>query len=414
MAAAWVSTITRREAIQTARRPFESRFPIFRKWGLQSRFDSTLTAGDGVASPAGEPSRAEVLLMFTTMLALHLVTLCRAGSFWEVVVSRTDDMDYVEVADIIRHWHFAGGPVSQYFWGFPYVIAAVSAVLAIPPLLAAVIISVVASLALCPLLYRLYGSWASGAFLVVNFLWLQLAMEGASEPLFMCLLYASLLAARADRWRAAALLASFATTVRPVGVLALLSFAIVLGMRRMYRQLADATLVGVTIGVLYVIPLWIFFKTPFANFVGYRGDWGPDGRPITYPFKALISSFLAALHSHNASWYTLALFVAWPLVALLCVLAMWLPGRRRALVARHLPEALFASIYVLFFFLYNNSEICWLYSRFLIPVLPLLVYSCRELIPRDRRILWGTAMLSALLSSAGLVHFRNVFGFSLR
>ena len=395
-----------RNDIEAVRRRLATWFPTLRKWGRQPRFDC--------AAETHEPSQLEVLLMFAAMLAVHLAAVCRAGSFWEVVVSRTDDMDYVEVADIIRHWHFAGGPASQYFWGFPYAIAAVSALLAIPPLLASVLISVVASLALCLLLHRLYGGWATTVFLLSNFVWIQLAMEGSSEPLFMCLLYASFLVSRSARWSVASLLASLATTVRPVGIFALLSFAIVLGMRRMCRQLAGATTVGVAIGALYLIPLWIFFKTPFANFVGYRGDWGPAGWPITYPFGALISSFLAAIHNHNASWYTLVLFIVWPLLALVGMFRTWFPGKRDTLAALHLPEALFATFYTSFFFLYSNFEICWLFSRFLIPVLPLLVYACRGWIPRDRRVLWGTAMLSALLSSAGLVHFRNVFGFSLR
>ncbi|MGO8788523.1 MAG: hypothetical protein ACLQVL_14235 [Terriglobia bacterium] len=365
------------------------------------------------ASDSSEPSRLEVLLMLVMMLALHLLTVCRAGKFWELVVSRTDDMNYVEVADIIRLWHFSGGPISQYFWGFPYTIAAVSTLLSIPELMAAVVISVFASLALCLLLHRLYGGWVTAVFLLVNFIWIQLSVEGGSEPLFMCLLFASFLAARSDRWTLAVFLASLSTTVRPVGVFALLSFAIVLTRRKSYRQLAVITLIGLAIGVLYVIPLGIFFGTPFANFIGYHGDWGPRGWPLTYPFGALISSFLAALHNHNVRWYTLTLFVAWPLVAVVSTVAIWLPRNRQGFVAKYRSEALFASIYTLFLLLYNNFEIVWLFSRFLIPVLPLLVFSLRDWIPRDRRVLWGAGVLSALLSSASLVHFRNVFGFSL-
>ena len=351
--------------------------------------------------------------MLVMMLALHLLTVCRAGNFWELVVSRTDDMNYVEVAGIIRHWHFAGGPISQYFWGFPYAIAGVSAFLSIPELMAAVVVSVLASLALCLLLHRLYGGWVTAVFLLINYIWIQLSVEGGSEPLFMCLLFASFLAVRSDRWALAALLASLSTTVRPVGVFALLSFAIVLARRKSYRQLAIITLLGLTIGVLYVIPLWTIFGTPFANFVGYRGDWGSHGWPLTYPFGALISSFLASLHNHNARWYTLTLFVAWPLAALVSTVAIWFPRNRQGFVARYQAEALFASAYTLFFFLYNNFEIVCLFSRFLVPALPLLVFSLRAWIPRDRRVLWGAAVLSALLSSASLVHFKNVFGFSL-
>jgi hypothetical protein len=260
------------------------------------------------------------------------------------------------------------------------------------------------------LLHRLYGGWVTAVFLLINFEWIQLSVEGGSEPLFMCLLFVSFLMARSGRWYLAALLASLSTTVRPVGVFALVCLAIVLARQKSYRQLAVFTLIGLVIGVLYVIPLWRLYGTPFANFMGYRGDWGPHGWPLTYPFGALISSFLASLQ--KARWYSLTLFAAWPLLALVSTVAIWLPRNRHGFLAKYQPEALFASIYTFFYFSYNNGEIVWLFSRFLIPVLPLLVFSLRDWIPHDRRLLWAAAVLSALLSSAGLVHFKNVFGFS--
>jgi hypothetical protein len=360
-----------------------------------------------------EPSRLEVLLMLLMMMALHLLIVCRATSFWALAAARTDDLDYVEVADIIRHWHFGGGPITQYFWGFPYTIVGVSTLFSISELKAAVVISVLASLALCVLLHRLYGGWVTTVFLVINFEWMRLSVEGGSEPLFMCLLFASFLAARSDWWNSAALLASLATTVRPVGVLALMCFAIVLARRKSYRRLAVITLIGLAIGVLYVIPLWRCWGTPLANFIGYSGDWGPQRRPLTYPFGALISSFLAALHRQHLRWYTLTLFAVWPFVAVVGTAAIWLPRNRHGFLERYHTEALFASVYAFFFISYNNFEIVWLFSRFLIPALPLFVFSLRDWIPHDRRVFWGAAVLCALLSAADLVHFRNVFGFSL-
>jgi hypothetical protein len=229
----------------------------------------------------------------------------------------------------------------------------------------------------------------------------------------MCLLYASFLAVRSGRWNLATLLASLSTTVRPVGVLALLSFAAVLALRRGYRQLAIISLIGLAIGALYVAPLWILLGTPFANFIGYRGDWGPTGWPLTYPFGALVSSYFGALRLH-LHWYTLAHFAAWPMVALVGAVTVWLPQNRGKFSGLRQPEALFASLYVLFCLTYNNFEVVWHFSRFVIPVLPLLVFAMRDWIPRDRRVLWGAAILTALLASADLVHFQNVFGFRLR
>jgi hypothetical protein len=93
--------------------------------------------------------------------------------------------------------------------------------------------------------------------------------------------------------------------------------------------------------------------------------------------------------------------------------AVWLP-RNRQRFAGYQPEALFVSIYTVFLVSYSDySDIGGGFPRFLIPALPLLVFALRDCIPRDRRALWGGAVLSALLSSAAMVGFKNVFGFKL-
>jgi hypothetical protein len=217
-----------------------------------------------------------------------------------------------------------------------------------------VLISMLASPAVCVLVHRLYGGWVAAAFVFVNFQRIQLSVEGGSEPLFMCLLYASFLAARSSRWKIAALLASLSTTVRPVGVFALLCFAVVLAKRKSYRQLAVITLIGLAIGMLYVMPIWLVLGNPFANFTGYRSDWGPHGWPVTYPFGALIPSYLAGLHI--VRWPVMALFVAWLGVALVGTVAMWLP-RSRERFSLYQAEALFASMYTLFFLSFSYSDV---------------------------------------------------------
>ncbi len=359
-----------------------------------------------------EPSLWEVLLMFAAVSVVHVLTVCRVRSFWDVAARQLDNGAYLQLATIIRNWHFTGEEMPHHFWGFPYAIAGVSNLFSISQLTAMVTISVLSSLAVCLLVHRLYGGWVAAAFVFINYEWILLSVEGGSEPLCMCFLYASFLAARSGRWNIAAFLASLSTTVRPVGVFALLAFAAVLSMRKSYRQLTAITLIGLGVGVLYVVPLWIILGSPFANFIGYRGDWGPQGWPLTYPFGALVPSYLMALYA-DTRWYTLAFLAVWPVMALAGAVMIWLPGNRRRFSAMYQPEALFASIYTLFLLSYNYLGVVWYFSRFLVPIVPLLVFSMRDWIPRDRRVLWGAAVLSALLASAELIHFQNVFGFRL-
>jgi hypothetical protein len=351
-------------------------------------------------------------MMIAMMFALHLWLVCRVSNFWDIAISVTDDMDHMRVATIIENWHFSGGPVPANFWGFPYAIAAFSKFFSTPELMATVLISALGSLTVSLLVHRLYGGWVAAAFVLINFDWIRVSIEGGSEPLFMCFLYASFLAARSDRWSLAALLAALGTTVRPLGILALVAFAAVLARRKNYRQLSVITLIGLAIGVLYVLPFWLLIGNPYASILGYRGDWGPHGWPLTYPFGALVSSFLMTFQT-NTRWHMFVYSAAWPILALVGIMATWFPHNRKILWTKYQPEALFAATYTVFFLSYNYSQIFWFFSRFMIPVLPLLVFSLRDWIPRDRRVLWGAAAVSALLSSAMLVHFKSVFGFNL-
>lgn len=341
--------------------------------------------------------------------------VARAKNFWDVAAAWGDNQFYLAVAAIIRNWRFSGGVLPQPFWGFPYAIAGISGLFRIPALTALVIVSMFGALAACVLVHRLYGGWVAAFFVFINYEWLYPSVEGGSEPLFLCLLLASFLAARSERWNLAALLASLGTTVRPVGVFALVAFAAGLAVRRRYRQLAVITLIGLAIGVLYLVPLRVILGSAFANFSGYKSDtegWGTNGWPLTYPFGALIPSYLTAFHSLR--WTCIVFSPVWLLVALVGTVAMWLPRIRPRFSAGNQSEALFASIYILFLVSFNAIDyIAQSIPRYLIPVLPLLLFALRDWIPRYRRVIWVGAILSALVASAGIVGFKNVFGFRL-
>jgi len=351
--------------------------------------------------------------LFAVTASVHLFTVCRVGSFWDLSNTWFDRADYLTLATMIRHGRFPDGLVPPYFWGFPYAIAGISKLFSIPESVALVLIAMSASLAVCVLVHHLYGGWVATLFIFLNYQWIQLSVEGGSEPLFVLLVYASFEAVRSARWHWAALLASLSATVRPVGVFALLSFAVILARRKSYGQLAATAVIALASGALYVLPLWIVLGSPWGNFSGYQSDWGSPGNawPLTYPFGALIRGYLAGLH--EVRWPNYVMSLAWLGVGVVGGVAIWLP-RNRQKFAKLQPEALFASIYILFFISYNSVQYAaWNLPRFFIPVLPLLLFSLRDWIPRDRRVLWTAAVLSALLASAGVVSFRKVFGFKL-
>jgi hypothetical protein len=367
-----------------------------------------ITGGEANTHP-GEPSLWEVLSMLVMMFVLHLLAVCRVTSFWEAA-DWLDNTSYIEIARTIRQGHSAGGSFPHHFWGFPYAVAAVSKLLGIRELTAIVVISMLGSLAVCALVHRLYGGWVAAVFIFINYQWIEISVEGGSEPLFMCLLCASFLAARSNRWNLAALLAALGTTVRPVGVLALLSLAAVLAWRRSYRQLATVTLIGLGIGILYIMPIWTLYGSPFTNFTQYRGDWGASGWPLTYPFHTLATSYWEFLHLDFIHWYTFANFSISVALALVGTAAMWL-HRTREEFPLYPTETLFASLYTLFLISYNYHYIVGHFPRYLLPIVPILLYALRDWIPRVRPLLWVGAMLSALLSAAARVGFENLIRF---
>jgi hypothetical protein len=379
-----------------------------------SRFQAMPSHAVNVTSDSdrSEPSLSEVLLMLMAVFGVYLLIVGRSRDFWKISISWGDNHGYLDIASIIQNWHFAGGAAPVHFWGLPYMIVGISRLFSVPELMALVLVSTLGSLTMCISVHRLYGGWvAIAVFGFINYRWIYMSMEGGAEPLFMCLVYASFLAARRGQWNIASLLASLSTIVRPLGVFALLAFAAILLMRRSYRQLTAITLIGLGMGVLYFVPLWTLLGSPFANFIACRADWAPSGLPLTYPFGSLVFNYLAA---YQLRWPVVVWSIAWLVMALLGAVAMWFPRNRQRLSVSNQPEALFAVMYILFIVSYNYAEgVAWDLPRFLMPIYPLLLLSLRNWIPKNRLVLWAAAGLSALMASAAMVGFRNVFGFSL-
>jgi hypothetical protein len=344
-------------------------------------------------------SMPEVLGMLAMVVTVHLLVVSRVKSFGDVVASWGDNPAYLEIAAIVRQWHFPGGPLPYHFWGFPFAIAGVARLFSLPAASALSAVSLGASVAVYALVQRLYGGRVAAAtFVFLNYQWILSFVEGGSEPLFMCLLYASFLAVRVERWTLASLLASLATTVRPVGIFALVCVAIVLVRRKRYGQLVAITGVGLAIGVLYVTPVWVLLGSPLANFFGYQSDWR-NGWPLTYPLGAVIPGFFA--FPAGVRWTHYAMSVTWLLIGIAGGVTIWRSRNRQDFTAFQ-PEAMFTSLYVLFYLSYNllpvygASEL----PRFFFPVLPPILFSWRDWLPRDRRVLWASALLSALLTAA--------------
>jgi len=101
--------------------------------------------------------------------------------------------------------------------------------------------SIVSSAVAAGIAYRLWGGWIARLFAILSFDWLQRSYMGGSEPFFVALLFGAFWAVRRERWALAALLASCATVVRPLGIFALIGIGLLPLWRHDYRRFATAT-----------------------------------------------------------------------------------------------------------------------------------------------------------------------------
>ena len=321
---------------------------------------------------AKEPSLVEALLVMSSALIIELLMIVRHGVFWDATAYWLDNRSYTNITLVLLGRKASASLTEHHFWGLPYLTAAVSTATSasIPFSLSA--ISIAAALCTCVLIHRMYGGWVATVFAAISVEWLRLSLLGASEPLFMCLLLASFLAARSNRWALAAFVAAVATTVRPVGIIALVAMAGVLAAQRKWKTLCVSAALAASVACLYFIPIYLLVGDPLINIERYRTDWGESGFPLTLPFVTMIQSYREM--THTGTWGGWSRYIMWPLIllvslaflvsrkarwrllnehpaeqhSLLCIWLSWFPtltsispGTSRASSSRYCPSSCF-------------------------------------------------------------------------
>ena len=168
---------------------------------------------------------SELLLMQTVAATSFGVTLLIIHGWHGAILHFGDTAAYLEVATAIRNWSFHGLDIQQ-FMGYPYAIAVLSLISRLPLVSSLWLIAVGASVASTLLVARLLGSRVAAYFAFTNFSWLQLSFLGGSEPLAVALGMGAFLCYRRGHTVFAVLLASLATTVRPLMIFALIGIGI--------------------------------------------------------------------------------------------------------------------------------------------------------------------------------------------
>jgi len=374
--------------------------------GILARKAPSPPADALTAPPAvvrSKPSQLEIISLAGLGFVLFISTISLARNYFSAIDNFGDSMGYMNLASAIRRWDFSGIAIKQ-FWGLPYAMAALSKLTGASDRTALLVLSFVPSLLSGLLARRLWGGWVAGYFLILNFDWLQRSLLGGSEPLFVCLLFAAFLCVRQERWMVAALLASFATVVRPLGLFALVGIGLTLLREREFRKFAAATLIGLLVGVLYAIPLASHFGDPLANVNSYHNRAWQGGWLFGFPFYAIIKGTLV----YPAPWTNLVLSFGWILLVLAAVVVMVRSQPFHTYCRSHAVEAMFLVPYLWCLFTYNYPY--WArgnFARFAIPILPFVLLALDRWVPKDRRVLWGLGVMTPVLAACSALGIRN-------
>jgi hypothetical protein len=379
----------------------------WRRWVLPQGDDlaaSTAVGRAQIVIPPAEPAQSEILALACLTCFVFVASVCALASFPVVVDNFGDSSSYMSVASAIRHWDFHGLIVKQ-FWGLPYVMAAVSSVTHMSDRVSLLLVCWLTSFIALALACRLWGGWVAAFFAVLNFDWMQRSFLGGAEPLFVALLFGTFLAVRREKWGLAALLGSFSTVVRPLGVLALAALGITLLGKRKIREMAVAILTSLVVGGLYILPFRIYFSNSLANVNRYQqADWA-GGHLLAAPFYAITKGTLL----YPQPWTNLALTFGWIFLVLAGVLAMLGSNGFREYGRKRPTEVIFAVSYLVFLYTYNAPY--WArgtFPRFAIPIIPFVVLALLPQIPKSRPLLWVLAFVSPVLAACSAVGIRNL------
>lgn len=364
----------------------------------------------GTTKWRSEPTLRELLLLVAVGVVFFGATLIAFHGWHGRLLRFGDNVAYLEVATAIRHWDFRGLDI-QHFMGYPYAIAIVSLVSHLPLTASLWLVAIVASVVSTLLIARLFGTWVGAYFALTNFDWLQVSFLGGSEPLAVALGMGAFWSYRRGHTLLAALLASLATTVRPLMFFALVGIGIALLCQERYAKFLGALALGSAIGWLYVWPLAHYLGDPLRTVHSYTSrDYGaaklvgPHGHLFGWPFHGIIVGTML----YPAPWTNLVLSFSW--IALVIAGAVAMFGRDlRGYWRANLAEATFCGFYLLAIFCYDY--LVWArgnFIRFAIPVLPFVLFALLRWLPKDRRVLWCLSALAPVLAACSAIGIRNL------
>lgn len=348
----------------------------------------------GVTSVA--PSGLTLAAMVGLTLTAYLLSAVHQQGSWLLAADWLDNAAYIAASDAIRtaRWSTPIDAPTPFF-GFPLAIAAVTRATALNEWAAVIALSLVSALIAWACIRRLYGPPAVLSPFVLSWDWIGICVLGGSEAPFCAGVYAAFLCARGGRWRTAAVLAAAATTIRPVGVFALVALFVARIHHRAWRTSAEIVLLGLAVGAMYFALVGALTGDPWINFRTYRADWN-TGWPVGPPFVALIDSAVP-LFRRFGFWIGMRVMI----IVVATAAAGIHIAYRMVRGCRMVPDAdgIFAVLVVAFLLCYPFRNMAYEWPRFLIPAVPILTAAHGSIVPNGRRFWWLAVLANVSMFS---------------
>ncbi|HTY91707.1 MAG TPA: hypothetical protein VMC84_11075 [Methanocella sp.] len=204
--------------------------------------------------------------------------------------------------------------------------------------------------------YSVNPFWASVVFIFFPSRWLLYHSVGASEPMFILLIIASIYCYKKDRYILAFALAGLASVTKIFGVLMLVSYLLLLVHEKKYRYIPYLAIIPAFLAANFLV-----YQLTYGDFLAYFRWNGSFMKPV--PFMNFFDPASKG-NTNNAE-----LFMGFYIIYILGALRLW----KR-------PElASFSLVYVLFMAFVEHPDV----SRYLLPAAPFaLIVAFDDIISR--------------------------------
>jgi hypothetical protein len=326
----------------------------------------------------------------------------RSAPYRQIVRESNDNPYYLPLSAAVRTWDFTHVSLVKHFWGLPYAVAAVSKLTGLDLDICLVLISVSSLFMALWLIAALWGGGIALFWLASNYAIVMTAAFGGAEPLFFALVFGAFACVRRDRWLLAMFLAAAASTVRPIGVFAVVAIQAALLLNRKWRVFSLGSAIALAVAFAYLSGLRLAHFDLLANYAGYQHEDWTGGLVVSLPFLAIARNLMNGGHmGHPAVAAVKILFVVGHVVLLgVCVRRL-----RKDPSPLRRADVLFALAYSCFCLAYNAPE--WslsIYPRLVSPALPILLFvAAGGDLKLPRPALAGMGVVSILLAAGSAI-----------